>query len=245
MACFDFRIKTSLLTPFIFIAFIQTIKLLEKFCQNDVIEEVRGKSRTFEDDNCIYRFVKEPGPFNFIEDVHMTSPRPVSPLGKHDRNHSPQVSSRKDIGRSLTVSDYDGTCFENKYAFQTCEEQENNPMSMVTSPSKKCCSNNLTTKKLPTCDANSQIRKLTPEQEATIWKEMTLARYLLRENVIHYIHMLTSRSECVCVWMYHTHLINMGLITFNKATYHSLDSNNPLIYNPPPPKVNPPLNLLL
>ena len=75
-------------------------KLLHKVLQSDVIEEVRGKLSQFsEDTGYLYRFVTEPGPFNFLE-----SPR-KSPLGKH-------------------APSYDGTCITNEYAFIKCDDGE-------------------------------------------------------------------------------------------------------------------------
>lgn len=111
----------------------------------------------------------------------MSSPRPVSPLGKRDRCHS--SSSKDDC--TTTVPDYSGTCFTNEYAFLRCDqveemeegETENDPMIIGTSPIKKCRNDSSVTKKLAVFDVNSQTTKLSPAQVATAWKEITLARY--------------------------------------------------------------------
>lgn len=47
----------------------QVITLLQKFLQSDVIEDARGKDvHQFESGSHLYRFVKMPGPLNFLDE---------------------------------------------------------------------------------------------------------------------------------------------------------------------------------
>ena len=48
---------------------VQVVILLQKFLQSDVIEDARGKDMDhFESGSHLYRFVKMPGPFNFVDE---------------------------------------------------------------------------------------------------------------------------------------------------------------------------------
>ena len=45
------------------------VTLLQKFLQSDVIEDARGRdTNCFESGSHLYRFVKMPGPLNFLDD---------------------------------------------------------------------------------------------------------------------------------------------------------------------------------
>ena len=124
----------------------QVEKLLHKFLQSDVIEEVRGKLRKFnEDSGYLYRFVTEPGPFNFLEEEV-----PCSPLGKRTRS-------------------YEGTFITNEYAFMRPDSRDG---SLDSKRAKKSS----VVSKLAVFDVNTQSTKLSPSVIAGVWKELTLAR---------------------------------------------------------------------
>lgn len=124
----------------------QVEKLMQKFLESDVIQEVKGKLRKFDEDGSyLYRFVTVPGPLNFLDD-------PPSPLGKRERS-----------GAS-----YDGTYITNEYAFMRGEEGE--------SPGQPKRPRNPVISKLCVFDVNSHSGSLSPSQVAGTWKELTLAR---------------------------------------------------------------------
>ena len=143
----------------IFITSLQAVKLLQKFLSSDVITEVRDRLSHFEEDTTyLYKFVTEPGPFNFIEEK-VELPRPLSPVGKRDRCNSLYMETEPT-----------GACFTNEYAF--------NNEGMVISPLKKSRSEGCLSQPLGVRDVNIQdIRKtLSPAQVAETWKEVTLSR---------------------------------------------------------------------
>lgn len=127
-------------------------RLLQKFLESDVIVEVRGKVRKFnEEDGYLYQFVTEPGPLNFVEEEsEKAAEEPArSLLGKHPRTR---------------LEPYDGTLIANEYAFVKCSE------NLAKQPRRSA------TNKLAVFDVNTQSTKLSPSQVAEVWKELTLAR---------------------------------------------------------------------
>ncbi len=139
------------------------MKLLQKFLSSDVITEVRDRLAHFEEDTTyLYKFVTEPGPFNFIEEA-IELPRPLSPVGKRERCNSLYMDTEP------TGFD-DGACFSNEYAFDN--------EAMIVSPLKKSRSEGCLSQHLAVRDLNIQdVReKLTPAQVAATWKEVTLSR---------------------------------------------------------------------
>ena len=120
---------------------------MQKFLESDVIKEVRGKLRKFNQDSAyLYQFVTEPGPLNFV-DV------PLSPLGKHRRGDD----------------NYDGTCITNEYAFMRSDVGEGGQAKRHRSS---------VAGKLTVIDANTQGTRFSPSQVASVWKELTLARFV-------------------------------------------------------------------
>ncbi len=138
---------------------MQALKLLEKFLSSDVIFEVRGRGTSFEEDSTsLYKFVTEPGPFNFIEEDTGISPP------KEERSSS--------CCSAMETESYDGTCFSNEYA---CEKEES---MIIGSPLKKSRSEGCLSKHLTLRDINVQnvSEKLSLAQVAATWKEVTLSR---------------------------------------------------------------------
>lgn len=86
-------------------------KLLQKFLSSDVIEGVKGKCQEFRNDSCsLYRFVTQPGPFNFVDTPRKPeakSATPSSSLGKRKRGER-KVSSDCE----LFANEYASTSFD-------------------------------------------------------------------------------------------------------------------------------------
>jgi len=136
------------------------VKLLQKFLSSQVITEVRGKGCEFEEDsNFLYKFVTEPGPFNFVEDP--------SPSVKRGRANSLLLEPPS--------SGFEGACFANEYATMSLGVS---PVKPGISPLKKSRSENCIGKHLAVRDINTgqSTKPLTQAQVAATWKEVTLAR---------------------------------------------------------------------
>ncbi len=122
---------------------------------------MRGKNVAFEEDSTfLYKFVTEPGAFNFIEEEAELS-RPLSPAGK--REHSNSCFMDTEDG---------GACFTNEHA---CESDES---MIIGTPLKKSRSEGSLARHLTLRDVNVQnsAEKLSPAQVAATWKEVTLFR---------------------------------------------------------------------
>ena len=182
------------------------LKLLQKFLDSDVIQDVRGKLTKFDEEgSTLYCFVTEPGPLNFVEDVESPS-RPKS-LGKHTRPGGEEMESL-----SVVMKQCDDTLFTNEYAFLRCgnesmsesvaEEtsgggsrggEDDSDDVVLGSPMKKCRSDSLVASKfnlqrmaVESRDSSSgniessvsHLVQLTPSQVAGVWKDLTLNRLL-------------------------------------------------------------------
>ena len=81
---------------------LQVVTLLAKFLASDVIESVKGKEvHQFEDGARLYRFVRRPGPLNFLED-----------------QEEGEEEKREDGGTAVSDAGVTGgTCFANACAF--------------------------------------------------------------------------------------------------------------------------------
>lgn len=170
--------------------FLQVERLLQKFLTSNVIEEVKGQLHDFKEDNCyLYRFVTQPGPFNFVEDENSTpkservamSVIPGSALGKR---------------RKMSTDSFDGTWFSNEHASTSFDEESSNVPStpvrgstrdtqrvtvydvLLESPVKKCrmedtCDGGLVAgNKRGDGDGDGDVSVLV----AKVWKELTLNR---------------------------------------------------------------------
>lgn len=79
-----------------------------------MIEVVKGRHREFRKDSySFYRFVTQPGPFNFVDTPHKGDAKSTTP--------SSSLGKRKRKERRL-LSDYDGELFANEYASTSCDE---------------------------------------------------------------------------------------------------------------------------
>lgn len=108
--------------------FMQVEKLLQKFLASNVITEVRGKLRLFKPESCyLYRFVTEPGPFNFLDNENT----PLRDRGEGGGVKSPTVTPSAALGKRKRearrelehgLPDCDGTLFANEYASTSGDE---------------------------------------------------------------------------------------------------------------------------
>lgn len=100
------------------------MKLLQKFVSSNVIEEVRGRSRNFKHDNCcLYCFVTQPGPFNFVDETSTPNKRGPKKIA------TPTLGKRKRREPKLP-SDEDCALFANEYASMSFDEYALSPVAL-------------------------------------------------------------------------------------------------------------------
>ncbi len=180
---------------------MQVEKLLQKFMSSNVIEEVRGKLREFKEDSCyLYRFVTQPGPFNFVGDENST---PHSTPNRRAAGTTPSSLGKRRREKEASL-EYDGTWFANDYASTSADEQdavgESSDMVLGTPVQKRSRKSHGGRSGLPSSGRKSGSRRVSaggrsrvtaamggsgkgeiPPRAlvAEVWKELTLNRYLV------------------------------------------------------------------